>query len=256
MTKKPLILSLAFERPYTSFEADGTCATDARRLTYGVLCDPINMIIQELDAIPILVPTKCDVTQIAHVMEKVDGVILPGGNSNVHPNLYNASPNRNAEQLYDHDRDKLEFAIFEAAYTQKKPLLGICRGMQSMNVWRGGTLHQSLHHTELDHNISVPSLGRSDDLHNNHELIIKKGAQLENWMGDQSAPHYINSWHGQAVDQLGKGLKVEAEAPDGIIEAIALDDPERFMYGVQWHPDFNADQDASRALLNAFKKAL
>ncbi len=253
--KKPIILSIGFERPFSNFTAHDSVMTDHRRTCYGTLTDPIDMIVEALDATPLIIPTNVPRDQIKHLVDMADGILLPGGDSNVHPNLYKCDPCPKSHQSYDKNRDRLELTLLEEAYAFKKPVLGICRGMQMINVWRGGTLKQSLSNGAIDHMCSLDTLGKSDEVEHNHDLNVPVGTKLYDWM-DGTPQTRVNSWHCQAIDTLGKALIEEARAPDGIIEAFRLDDENHFIYGVQWHPDFNPHQPASQAVLNAFKKAL
>lgn len=254
-SRKPIILSIAFERPFSNYTEQDSVVMDQRRVCYGVLSDPINLITEHLDATPLIIPTNAPCDQIRHLVKMADGVLLPGGDSHVHPRLYKSKPCPKSKQNYDKNRDCLEIAMLDHAYALKKPVLGICRGMQMINVWRGGTLKQSLSDGAVDHMCSVEDLGRSDAPEHNHMIDIPNGTMLSQW-ADRTVQTHVNSWHCQAVDTLGQDLVLEAQAPDDIIEAFRLNDKKRFIYGVQWHPDFNPNQPASQAVLGAFKQVL
>jgi putative glutamine amidotransferase len=159
-----------------------------------------------------------------------DGLLLTGG-GDVHPNSYGNNDAHVQTKETDERRDKLEFSLIDRAIAVKLPILGICRGMQSMNVHLGGTLHLDLEsagfarHTEKD--------GKE----NRHQVKIESQSFLESVAGVDSAE--VNSFHHQGVDLVGKGLRVSARSEDGVIEAMEWTDPEGkpFLLLVQWHPE-------------------
>lgn len=256
-TRKPIILSVAFERPYSVFMANGSVMTDQNKTCYGLISNPIKMITEELDALPMLIPTNFPRDQIKHIIKKADAVVLPGGNSNVNPSLYGSTPCNSIEKYYDKARDCVEIEVLEAAFAQKKPILGICRGMQLINVWLGGTMRQSFPQDHpINHGILLETLGTNNEKSSDHALNVAAGSNLENWLGGQTHHLFVNSGHKQGIDKIGNGLLVEASAPDGVVEAFRYDSNKQFLYGVQWHPDFNPLQPASVAVLRAFKQSL
>jgi putative glutamine amidotransferase len=135
------------------------------------------------------------------------------------------------------------------------PLLAICRGFQEANVALGGTLHQAVHQVEgyADHR------DRDDDEVEvqygiAHDVAIERGGLLDRLIGEPTIA--VNSLHGQGVNQLAPGLRVEARAPDGLVEAFSVGDAMSFALGVQWHPEWNAERNpVSLRLLGAFGAA-
>ncbi len=256
MARRPVVLVVAFERPFSKFAPRGGVFMSQDRVCFGTLCDPVNLIPEKLNAIPLLVPTHCRSEDVPQLLKMADGLLLPGGDSNVQPALYKHANCPKTEQVFDPHRDRLEHALLNEAFRLKKPVLGICRGMQMINVWRGGTLNQSFppdHH--VNHMVSAPSLGKGNNPEDNHTLKIAPNSKLAQWLGN-TRDTVVNSIHEQSINTLGYGLAAEAYAEDGVVEAFRLTDPDIFMYGMQWHPDFNAEQPASKAVLNAFKKSL
>ena len=172
----------------------------------------------EAGGLPVWIPLDVDP---ADVGERVDAVLMTGG-TDIDPALYRAEP---GDDLLDHSavRDAFELSMLDAALAAKKPVLGICRGVQIINVWSGGTLHQHVpSHAFVD--------GPADDLV--HDVAMTPGSVV----GDCYGPVLrVNSLHHQAVDELGDRLVVTGTAPDGGVEAIEhLDAP---MVAVQWHPE-------------------
>ena len=176
--------------------------------------------------------------QLRHMAEDLDGLVLQGG-SDVCPKSYGEEPLK-PEWNGDYIRDCYEIALFKEFVALKKPVLGVCRGAQLINVAMGGTLHQDI----ADH--------RNWDIYdqNFHEIALEKGSELERLSGRSRAR--INSIHHQSVKKLGKGLALEAVSEatpgtTGIVEAFRSTG-ESYVYGVQWHPEFQDPTDAS--LLN------
>jgi putative glutamine amidotransferase len=190
-------------------------------------------------AIPYLVPEPSDGVSLGELARDLDGLVLPGG-SDVDPVSYGARSLR-PESPGDAHRDQYEMSLFHAFMTHEKPVFGICRGAQLMNVARGGTLHQDLA-TEL------PRARRHRDWEsydqNFHEVELIRGGVLDELLGTQRARR-INTIHRQAIDELGEGVRIEARCPeDGVIEAISIEGPV-FAVGVQWHPEFHDPKDSS-----------
>ena len=170
------------------------------------------------------------------VARSVDGLILTGG-GDVHPSLYGKSDAIGKAEGVNEQRDAFEFSVIEIALDVEIPILGICRGMQAMNVYLGGSLI-----------VDLPEAGyRShvirDDLDFRHPLELAPNTMIEGIAGP--GPHRVNSVHHQAVDQLGKGLMVTARSDDGVAEALewVLKDRMPFLLLVQWHPERMADFD-------------
>ena len=180
--------------------------------------------VAEAGGLPVLLSLDTDPAQIA---DRLDGVLLPGG-TDVDPALYDAEPD---PSLVDPEpaRDAQELALLDAAAAAGVPVLAICRGLQIVNVWRGGTLHQH-----------VPAHGCFDEPPERlqHEVAIAPGSTLAAVYG---ASVRVNSLHHQTVDRLGEGLQVTAEAPDGAIEGLECSDAP--VVAVQWHPELLTQPD-------------
>lgn len=152
-------------------------------------------------------------------IEHLDGLILPGG-ADVDPARYSAV---NVASDPDTQRDEFEFALLDSALEADIPVLGICRGLQVLNIHAGGTLHQDVpSHVCYD----------VDPADRIHTATIDSGSELHGIYGDQVA---INSLHHQTVDKVGAGLRVVARAEDGGIEGLEM--PGRPVISVQWHPE-------------------
>jgi len=199
---------------------------------------------------PLLLPVTERETDVAAIIERVDGVLLTGSDSNVNPDIYGATRNFEPEYL-DKARDATALPLIRAAIAADIPLLAICRGFQELNVVRGGTLHQHVHKLPgmLDHRrrkeLSVPD----NHCRAAHKAIVQKGGLFESWGLPAEFP--VNSAHAQGIDKLGEGLRIEAKAEDGLIEAVSLPG-KKFILGVQWHPE--GDCFTNAPCLQLFKR--
>jgi putative glutamine amidotransferase len=203
--------------------------------------------------IPVLLPSLGERIAPAEILERLDGIVLPGSLSNVEPRRYAGSPSLPGT-LHDPDRDATTLLLIPAAVAMDVPILGICRGFQEMNVAFGGTLLQRVHEVpgNLDH--------RDDETAEldvqygpAHEVRLEPGGLLEQLAG--TAEIRVNSLHWQGIERLGADLAVEARAPDGLIEGFRVRKA-RFAVAVQWHPEWRAMSNPfSRALIAAFGDA-
>jgi len=192
--------------------------------------------------------------QIDDLLSLVDGVMLTGSPSNVHPSHFGAAV-ADASLPLDEARDSLTLALVEACLAKAVPLLGICRGFQEINVALGGTLHQQVHAVPdmQDHRESPDGL-YDVQYAPSHPIRLVSGSKLAQWAGSESVN--VNSVHGQGIDQLAQGLRALAHAPDGLVEAFEVEGAPAFAYAVQWHPEWKpADNPFYAAIFSAFGEA-
>lgn len=185
--------------------------------------------------------------------DRLDGLVLQGG-ADIHPSCYGSEPDGPLHAT-DLVRDLFELDLLRAFIAAGKPVLGICRGMQLINVALGGTLHQDL---VLSGAASDPHDHPTAEEDYRHGLAFEPGSWLSRLYGGCIRTH-VNSIHHQGVDRLGEGLTIEARAPDGVVEAIrSTQHP--FLVGVQWHPEFHGarfpDLLSSEPLMQAFLAAV
>jgi putative glutamine amidotransferase len=205
-------------------------------------------------ALPWMIPLVTDDETLRGIYESLDGVFLPGG-ADIDPVSYGTAPHPMCDKT-DRDRDRVELALARWAIPDGKPLLGVCRGMQLVNVAAGGTLYQDLS-AEYTNGIKhdyFPFGGRGHTRdYLAHEIRIVDGSRLARLFGP--APIKVNSMHHQGVRDLGANLDATAYAPDGLVEALE-GTGSSYLLGVQWHPEALTEKDeATRRLFAEFVEA-
>jgi len=199
--------------------------------------------IRESGGIPVVLPnTESNPQAIADYLERLDGLLLPGG-ADIPPSEYGEEAHETVKVL-DEKRYQFEKALGKAWIERtRKPLLGICLGSQWINVLHGGSLVQDL-----------PSAVKVNHREVTHLVKIEPDSRLSRIFGEME--FQVNSFHHQAVNKVGKGLRIVARSPDGVVEATESTDSGRFLIGVQWHPEKLMPQDQRQAkLLRAFVDA-
>tara|TARA_A100001037_G_scaffold167923_1_gene150914 strand:- start:397 stop:1194 length:798 start_codon:yes stop_codon:yes gene_type:complete len=206
-------------------------------------------------AMPLFIPPIGRAICIDSLLEKIDGVLLTGGAANIEPHHYGQEPAPGEDQR-DPGRDHLVLPLIREALQRGVPLLGICRGIQEMNVALGGTLHQRLHELpgREDHR-RRRDIPWPESLGPRHRLTLAPGGKLAALAGCEHAE--VNSLHGQGIDELAEGFVVEARAEDGTIEAVSVPDAPGFALGVQWHAEHAATEHPFyHAIFSAFGDAV
>ena len=209
-------------------------------------------VIDATGCLPILIPAVGSKVDICGVLDALDGLLLTGSPSNVHPSHYGGEPSR-PETLHDPERDATTLPLIRAAIGRDLPILAICRGIQELNVALGGTLYQRVHELPGRLNHRSPKDSPDGPYGPAHSVSLMPGGILASLAGVTEV--MVNSLHSQGVDRPAPRLRVEAVAPDGQIEAVSLPEA-RFVVGVQWHPEHKAlENPLSTALFAAFARA-
>jgi|SRR5262245_4515291 len=205
--------------------------------------------IQQAGGVPVALPPQLSPTSLARLMRGLDALVLTGG-GDLDPALFGEAPHSSVHDVAP-ERDAVETAAVGIAMERQLPILAICRGVQVLNVALGGTLFQDVATepgTPIAHGQKAP---RSEPT---HTVTVAPGSRLAKVLGTDELP--VNSMHHQAVRALGVGLTAAAWAPDQIVEGVELDDPERFVVGVQWHPEeLAARSEPARRLFAALVSA-
>jgi putative glutamine amidotransferase len=195
----------------------------------------------------VAIPLDGEATDLQKMIERCDAVLLPGSRADVLPEKYGAARDPKTADA-DLPRDAVDVLLLEDAYRNRKPILGICYGLQILNVYRAGSLLQHIE-SRVNH-----EAGRKVAIA--HDVVVEPNSLLARIVREsngelQRVP--VNSSHHQAAEAIGKGLQISARCPeDGIIEALEGTDPEHFVLAVQWHPERSVDEDApSRAIFSA-----
>ena len=202
---------------------------------------------------PVIVPALPGM-DVGAVLAAVDGVLVSGSRTNVHPALFGADPTP-AHEPYDERRDALTLPLIRHAVGQAVPTFCICRGIQEMNVAFGGTLATEIQEREgIDDHRMAPSDDPDRRFAIRHPVSVEADGPLAPVLGEGVR---VNSLHRQAIERLAPSLRVEARAPDGTIEAVSVTGAPAFAVGVQWHPEYWAGTDGpSTALFEAFGDAV
>jgi putative glutamine amidotransferase len=197
----------------------------------------------------VIVPLSEPQERVAKLLASVQGVLLPGSKFDVDPQRYGET---REPECGDDDpmRTAADELLLQEAFNMRKPILAICHGAQTLNVWRNGSLVQDLK-TAVNH-----QPGR--DVIEAHPVELAQGSRLTEIRGKAGEPDVqVNSSHHQAIRRLGDNLRVAAVSPrDGVVEAVELDAPNHFVVGVQWHPERTYKQSGfSRAIFAEFVRA-
>lgn len=199
--------------------------------------------------IPLLIPLGLPETDWPVLANRLDGILLTGG-SDFDPAIFNGSPHPRVYDI-DPERDALEIALVQRAAKQKLPFLGICRGIQAINVALGGTLYTDIADQlpgALRHDC-YPNIPRD---YRAHEVILEPSSKLAGILATDRPQ--VNSLHHQGLDRISQDLVVTGRAPDGLVESVELPG-HPFAIGVQWHPEWLQDDPAMRNLFKAFMDA-
>ncbi|MBI4464252.1 MAG: gamma-glutamyl-gamma-aminobutyrate hydrolase family protein [Acidobacteria bacterium] len=202
-----------------------TCRWDEEHDWYYLSSD-YTKAIAAAGGVPVQIPLIPDMA--SELAERLDAFVLCGSPSDIDPARYGQS--RHPEvQIVHPDRDETDHRTLQQAFQNCKPVLGICFGMQSLNVFLGGTLVQHIPE-------AVPNALAHKDRQIRHPIQLEPGAEITQWAG--STPEVsVNSTHHQCIAKPGRGLRVVARAPDGVIEAVEGEFTGHFVLGVQWHPE-------------------
>src|SRR5579884_3372237 len=208
--------------------------------------------VEHSGAEPVRIPLDRTPAEIMKLIERCDGVLLPGSKADVDPAKFGAERHPKTEAA-DPKRDTVDELLLQDAYNMRKPVLGICYGLQILNVYRSGTLVQHIE-SSVNHDA-----GRMVPIA--HQVEVDPRSKLASIVSDTWSPKPIvipaNSSHHQSADIVGDGLQIVARSPqDGIIEGLEGTSPDHFVLAVQWHPERSFEEDEnSRRIFRALVSA-
>lgn len=203
--------------------------------------------LERCGAEPVEVPLDAAPEEVAKIATGCQGVLLPGSPADVDPQKFGELRKAETNDA-DPKRDNADELLLQDAYNMRKPVFGICYGLQSLNVWRTGTLLQHIQSDKIDHETDskVPVA---------HSVVVKPDSKLAKIVGGSDDLNFlpVNSSHHQSASTVGDGLRAVAESEDHIVEAIEGTDPNHFVIAVQWHPERTFESEpASKALFETF----
>ena len=227
MTKRPVIGITALATRYIDPPHSPIYALNQRYI----------MAVEASGGAPLMVPPGLDEASMRAIFERLDGLVLSGG-GDVDPSYYGESPHTALTEV-NAERDRLDLSLARQAVEADKPVIGICRGVQVLNVALGGSLVQDIPTQQPDslpHSFDGARVARD---YTAHPVRIESGSLLREVMGVDEAG--VNSWHHQSLKYIATGLAVVAQSPDGVIETVEMPG-RRFVIGVQWHPEWLYDR--------------
>jgi putative glutamine amidotransferase len=200
----------------------------------------LNAALTYADAAGLLVPAMPELMHAREVAARLDGLLLTGTPSNLDPQRYGEIVD-DAPGPFDPDRDEMTARLIEAMLAIGKPVFGICRGFQELNVAFGGTLRRDMaEHPELTPHHAPSELSFNEYFEHKHPVTLTEGGVLQRAYEKRELD--VVSVHYQGVDKLGAGLAIEARAPDGVIEAVSAEVNGTPVLAVQWHPEWKAHE--------------
>lgn len=214
----------------------------------------LRALVDGADVLPLALPSLQPALPLDALLAGLDGLFLTGSYSNIEPHHYSDESSWEGN-LHDPARDANTLPLIQAAVAAGLPLLAVCRGLQEVNVAFGGTLHQRVHEVPglADHREN-PNATLDEQYAHAHPVQLAENGLLRSLIG---APQImVNSLHGQGIARLAPPLRVEATAPDGLVEAVSLPSASAFFLAVQWHPEWKVREDRSYlAIFEAFGAA-
>jgi len=195
--------------------------------------DPYLRMVEQAGAEAVLLSLETPRPKLEEIARALDAFVLPGSPADVDPAWYHAE-RRPETAAADPAREQMDFTLLDVAFAAQKPVLAICYGLQSLNVYLGGRLVQDIA-SELDAPLKHDWQKETGEPEPFHALRIEEGSRLAQLRG--AAETQVNSSHHQAVDRPGRDLRITARAADGVIEALELEGPAHWVTAVQWHPE-------------------
>jgi putative glutamine amidotransferase len=218
------------KRPIIGLTTYRKTAEDSGAPLYGLMRSYVKAV-AGAGGIPLLIPLGLDTNDLFEILNRVDGLVLPGG-GDIDPAAYHGSSHEQLRGI-DDDRDRVEINLAREAVKTAKPFLAICRGHQVLNVALGGTMWEDIA-TQMPGAIRHDYYGNGARTDRPHTVQVRRGSQLAAILNSETVP--VNSLHHQGLRDLAPELSVSAIAPDGLVEGVEIEG-HPFAVGVQWHPE-------------------
>ncbi len=231
------------KRPLIGLTTYRKVSQDSGALLYGLMRSYVEAV-AAAGGIPLLIPLGLDDDDLSSILQRLDGLVLPGG-GDIDPVAYSGEPHERLRGI-DKDRDRVEIKLAREAVQSEKPFLAICRGHQVLNVALGGTMWEDLA-AQMPDNIRHDYYGDGARTDRPHTVQVRQGSLLAQILNSEEVP--VNSLHHQGLRDLAPDLVVSATAPDGLVEGVEIEG-HPFAVGVQWHPENLVQID--RAMHNLF----
>ncbi len=213
-------------------------------------------VVRAANCLAVMIPPIGSELEVDQLLDRLDGIVFTGSPSDLEPHHYGAEP-EDYDVKRDLGRDATTLPMLKHVLQRDIPLFCICRGHQELNATFGGTMHQQVHKQAgvMDHRAD-PTKPYDVRYGPQHAIAIKSGGVLDKISGGLREA-MVNTVHGQAIDKIGVGLRLEAEAPDGVVEAISVEGRKAFNISVQWHPEHQValDEPLNKQLFEAFGAA-
>lgn len=230
MSDSSTLPSEGTKRPIIGLTTYRKIAQDSGAPLYGLMQSYVNAV-AAAGGIPLLIPLGLDSADLPDILQRVDGLVLPGG-GDIDPMAYQGTYHERVRDI-DADRDRVEINLAREAVRTEKPFLAICRGHQVLNVALGGTMWEDLA-SQRSGSIRHDYFGEGERTDRPHLVQVRKGSHLGLILNSEEVP--VNSLHHQGLRDLAPELTVSATAPDGLVEGVEIEG-HVFAIGVQWHPE-------------------
>lgn len=204
-------------------------------------CQPYANAVARAEGDPVEISLSLSATELKRLAATLDGIVLPGSPADVNPSLFGGARHHKCGDP-DAAREATDFRLLEHAFAESKPVLAICYGIQSLNVFQGGSLVQDIRtelHSSVQHDWTGRARGAPEPF---HSAQVEPGSQLAQLAGVSRIR--VNSSHHQSIFKAGRDLQIVAHAPDGVVEAVEWTGGGNWVLGVQWHPERMVENDS------------
>ena len=241
-------------KPVVGIITSEASAFSGRQMLHSVGQRYVNAVMQFSGVIPTLIPTCMSKKDLKDYITQIDGVLLTGGRANIEPHHFGGTKFPK-DEIIDPARDYTALNLIKECTKLHMPIFGICRGIQEINVAYGGTLIYRVHECngKKDHRMPQNDDASVEEIFKPRHIInFSRDGLFEDFLGQSQV--VVNSLHGQGIERLGDGLKVEALSEDGLVEAVSIEGYDTFGIGIQWHAEFHPERAENYINKVLFKK--